>query len=760
MITKKFEQEKRSLKTDSIQSDFVIIGGGMAGVCAAIAAARAGIQVVLIQDRPVLGGNASSEVRLWILGATSHMGNNNRWSREGGIIGEILVENMYRNKEGNPVLFDTILLDKVRLESNITLLLNTAVYDIEKKGDKRISKVRAFCSQNYTFYDISGNLFCDASGDGILAYRAGAGFWMGAEDKLAYGEKFAPDTNEYGELLGHSIYFYSKDTGSPVKFVPPLYALKDITKIPRHGSINSGEHGCKFWWLEHGGRLDTIHDTEDIKWELWSVVYGVWDHIKNSGKFNNVDNLTLEWVGVIPGKRESRRFVGHYTLVQQDIVEQRSFEDTIAHGGWAIDLHPADGVYSNKSGCIQYHSKGTYEIPYRCFVSKDIDNLFYAGRCISATHVAHGSSRVMATSGLGGQAVGTAAAQCIRNGLLPAGLLDKKQMQILQQKLNLEGQSIIDRPINHKSNLLSQAQISASGKFKLSLLPFDGEWYKLDFSAAQMLPLKPGEKYKIELLVNATKPTVLNTEIRHSSKARNYTPDIISSSQVFNLIEGEQKIVLEFINTAEIEQYTFVTFLKNEHVSIRMSEMRCTGILSVFNAFNYSVNNHGKQTPPEDSGIEAFEFWCPQRRPLGHNLGMKIDPVIDVFGIENILEGNTRPTVSPKAWVASPDDDNPTITIGWKDKYNISKISLYFDTDFDHPMESVQMGHPENIVPFCVRSYQIYDDSEQLIYECTDNYETINHITLLQPVSTSKLTVRMKHPSVSIAASLFYLNIE
>lgn len=760
MITKKFEQDKRALKTDSIQSDFVIIGGGMAGVCAAIAAGRAGIQVVLVQDRPVLGGNASSEVRLWILGATSHMGNNNRWSREGGIICEILIENMYRNKEGNPVLFDTILLDKVRQEPNITLLLNTAVYDIEKQEDKRIAKVRAFCSQNCTFYDISGNLFCDASGDGILAYRAGAGFWMGAEDKLAYGEKFAPDTNEYGELLGHSIYFYSKDTGNPVKFVPPVYALKDITKIPRYGSINSGEHGCKFWWLEHGGRLDTVHDTEDIKWELWSVVYGVWDHIKNSGKFNNVDNLTLEWVGVIPGKRESRRFVGHYTLVQQDIVEQRSFEDTIAHGGWAIDLHPADGVYSNKSGCIQYHSKGTYEIPYRCFVSKDIDNLFYAGRCISATHVAHGSSRVMATSGLGGQAIGMAAAQCIRNGLLPAGLLDKKQIQILQQKLNLEGQSIIDRPINRKNNLLSQAQISVSGKLELSLLPFNGGWYKLDFSAAQMLPLKPGEKYKIELQVSVTKQTVLNTEIRHSSKARNYTPDILSGSQSFNLIKGEQKIVLEFTNTAETDQYTFVTFLKNDHVSIRLSEMRCTGILTVFNAFNHSVNNYGKQTPPEDSGIEAFEFWCPQRRPQGHNLAMKIDPVIDVFGVENILEGNTRPTVLPNAWVALPEDNDPTIMIEWKDKLDISKISFYFDTDFDHAMESVQMGHPENVVPFCVRDYQIYDDSEQLIYARTDNYETINHITLLSSLSTAKLTVKMKHPSVSIAASLFYLNIE
>lgn len=103
---------------------------------------------------------------------------------------------------------------------------------------------------------------------------------MGAEEKQVYGELFAPDKGEYGELLGHSIYFYSKDTGKPVKFVPPAYALEDIKEIPRWNRINASEHGCKFWWLEYGGRLDTIHDTEEIKWEIWKVVYGVWNYIK------------------------------------------------------------------------------------------------------------------------------------------------------------------------------------------------------------------------------------------------------------------------------------------------------------------------------------------------------------------------------------------------------------------------------------------------------------------------------------------------
>lgn len=221
------------------------------------------VKTILVQDRPVLGGNASSEVRLWILGATSHMGNNNRWSREGGLIDEILVDNLYRNKEGNPVLLDTLLLEKVRNDLILHYCSIQRFMTLKSGLLMKYPKYTVSVSQNYTFYEISGRLFCDASGDGIIAYRAGAAYRMGAEEKQVYGELFAPDKGEYGELLGHSIYFYSKDTGKPVKFVPPAYALEDIKEIPRWNRINASEHGCKFWWLEYGGRLDTIHDTEE-----------------------------------------------------------------------------------------------------------------------------------------------------------------------------------------------------------------------------------------------------------------------------------------------------------------------------------------------------------------------------------------------------------------------------------------------------------------------------------------------------------------
>ena len=196
----------RGLKCEAIPVDFAVVGGGLAGVCAAVTAARQGLQVALIQDRPVLGGNASSEVRLWGLGATSHMGNNNRWSREGGLVDEILVENTYRNKEGNPLIFDTILLEFVMREPNIRLLLNTAVYEVEKSAPDTISSVTAFCSQNSTRYVVSAPNFCDASGDGIVGFQAGAAFRMGAESSDEFGEHFAPDES-YGNCLGIRFIF-------------------------------------------------------------------------------------------------------------------------------------------------------------------------------------------------------------------------------------------------------------------------------------------------------------------------------------------------------------------------------------------------------------------------------------------------------------------------------------------------------------------------------------------------------------------------
>jgi hypothetical protein len=727
--------DKRIIKTVQLQADLVVVGGGAAGTCCAITAARAGIRVVLVQDRPVLGGNASSEVRLWLLGATVHMGSNNRWAREGGVINEIMMENLWRNKEGNPLLFDTILLEKVLEEKNITLLLNTACFDLEKDGPDRISSVSAYCSQNETRYDIKAPLFCDASGDGVVGFLSGAAFRMGAESKDEFGELFAP-TGEFGHLLGHSIYFYSKDVGRPVKFVPPSYALTDIENaIPRYRSFNSRDDGCKLWWLEWGGRLDTIHETETIKWELWKVVYGVWNYIKNSGNFPDAENLTLEWVGHIPGKRESRRFEGDYMLRQQDIVERRTHDDAVAFGGWSIDLHPADGVFAEIAGSHHLHSKGVYQIPYRCYYSRNIENLFLAGRIMSSTHVAFGSTRVMATLALGGQAVGHAAALCIENGEKPRDILKPERMQILQQRLSRDGHHVPAVLAPDPADLARQATVTASSTLTLSELPAGGPPCPLDRRVAQMLPLAAGAIPEITLWADAEAPATLDVELRRTSDLWHHAPDTTISKATVSVAAGKnQSLTLSFPGEMPADGYAFLILPEKPGVVLHSSPLRVTGLLKLI---------YRGEEKTEHVGGERYEVFTPQRRPEGHNLAFKISPGLKAYEPQNLLNGWQRPTCRTNAWVASPTDETPEITLAWQSPQTFSKISLAFDGDFDHAMESVHWGHPERAVVFCVKRYEILDDKGQVLVAIDDHHHSIVHHQLANPVTTGSLTVRI-----------------
>jgi hypothetical protein len=755
MLKKEFVP-KRELRSVSIDADLVIVGGGLAGVCGAITAARAGLKVTLVQDRPVLGGNASSEVRLWILGATSHMGNNNRWAREGGVLDELLVENMYRNPEGNPLIFDSILLDKVIAEPSINLLLNTSIYEVEKKTDDVIQSVTGFCSQNATRYKLSAPLFCDCSGDGIVGFLSGAAFRMGAESKDEFGEKFAPAA-AYGELLGHSLYFYSKDVGHPVKYVPPAFALNDITKIPRFRSFNAHEYGCKLWWIEYGGRLDTVHDTEKIKWELWKVVYGTWNYIKNSGKFPQAANLTLEWVGTIPGKRESRRFEGDYMLTQHDIVKQNTHFDAAAYGGWSIDLHPADGVFSEKPGCNQWHSKGIYQMPYRSMYSKNIRNLFLAGRIISASHVAFASTRVMATGAHAAQAVAMAAVICKAQGIMPADIIRKNQIGELQKQLLKNGQYIPAIALHDERDLAQSAQITATSELCIADMAIDTSAFflPLDTASAQLIPVDSGAFPQVTFELRAIAHTEIRVELRDSSIAGNFTPDHIIAQRTFMLDKGRNRIAVNFEFKVQAAGYFFLVFERKPEVGLLFTSQRFTGMLSVFNLVNKAVSNYGKQTPPEDIGVDEFEFWCPRRRPDGFNIALAFNPPLNVFNAAAVSNGTDRPVLIPNAWVSQTEDNDPALTLEWPEPQQIGSIHLIFDTDFDHPMETVLMTHPENVMPFCVRNYRVTDGEGKLIFEKRDNYQSRSIIRLEVPVLTKKLIIHTEHPGNNVPAAIF-----
>lgn len=759
--------ENRTLRTEEIAAEFVVVGGGLAGVCAAISAARRAVKVCLIQDRPVLGGNASSEVRVWALGATSHMGNNNRFSREGGIIDELMTENLRRNREGNPVLFDMVMMDKVLAEENIRLLLNTAVYDVDIEDSeqnyskketlyddsallplRRIRSVTAFCPSCETAYRVSGRLFADCSGDGILSWLSGVTARTGAEDRQIYGEAFAPDVRKYGELMGDTIFFYMKDTGRPVKYVAPDFALKDvgkyISKLENSCYFNTSHHGCKYWWIEWGGRMDTVHDTEEIKRELWKVVYGIWDYIKNSGKYPEMLTYTLEWVGTIPGKRESRRMKGLYTLTQNDIVSQRHFDDAVSYGGWAIDLHPADGVYAPGSACNQWHSKGVYQIPWRCFVGDEVANLFFAGRIISTSHVANGSTRVMCTGAHGAEAVGTVAALCLANGLKPADYAVPEKASELRIALEEDGHFVPGFAESDSSNLLNSAVLTASSTWHFRGFK-PNSFRRLDRSMALVLPLM-GIVPAFRLFLKAEKATVLHAELRTSAKVGNYTPEKTVDVREISVNAGESSVTVAFDAQVPELQYCFLTLRTNPLISVGVSAALATGVVTVFNQKNEAVSNNGRQTA-DGNGFESFEFWCPDRRPEARNLALEFTEPVPIYSTELFRNPYKRPYIATNAWASDPEDKDPWLRLHWTRPVEISRLILFFDTDFDHAMETVQMGHPESVMPQCVRNYRILDGYGRTIYEKTGNYQAVNDIKLSKPISTDTVLIEFDSPA-------------
>lgn len=758
------QMARRHFKRERLDADLVVVGGGMAGTCCAITAARAGARVVLLQDRPVLGGNASSEVRVFVIGSAQSAAGNNRWAREGGVVDELLVENTYRNPAGNPVIFDTVLLEKVVEEQDITLLLNTAVLDVEVEDD-RLRGVRAFCSQSSTMYEVTSPLFCDASGDGVVGFLAGAEFRMGAESRDEHGEGYAP-SEEYGDLLGHSLFFYTKDAGEPVRFVAPSYALDDLatTRVPDHlrtiqKLFRTVHHGCLLNWIEFGGRLDTVHDSERIKWQLWKVAYGVWDHLKNSGEFPEAENLTLEWIGHISGKRESRRFEGLYTLRQSDVIDQAEHDDGVACGGWPIDLHPADGIFSEHPTETLVWPRGVYQVPYRCLVSRDIANLFFAGRLISASHVALASTRVMATCANVGQAVGVAAAICAREGLDPAALLAPDRMLALRRALLRTGQHIPGVRLDDPSDLVQQARVVASSELVLGELPADGPPIALSRSHAQLLPLRAGRLPRVTFTVDVKADTTLRLEARAARRPDGYTPEVLLGEQIVRLAPGAgQRVTFDVDVEIERDCYVFFCVMANEHVAVRASTHRTTGLMAVYH----------RATQERDERVDrpGIELWNPlggpswgtvPEQPHGRNLGVEVDPPLQAFGADSVRNGYGRPTSSPNAWVAAADDAAPSLSLRWERPRRIARVDLTFDPDFDNPLLSVIASHPEPAMPFCVKHYRLLADGRP-VAERADNHQARDHHLFEPPLEVSALSLEVLETRDGVPAALFELS--
>jgi hypothetical protein len=454
------------------ETDVFVAGGGMAGVCCALAAARNGAKVILCQDRSTLGGNASSEIRMHVVGADCS-GKRGREleteAREGGIIEEIRLENTVHNPQRSASIFDLILYDKCRRESNLRVMLNTAVTAARIKSGK-IQSVTALRESTEECFKISAQIYVDCTGDGRLGVEAGARFREGREERAAFNEGLAETTAD-SKRLGSTLMFLATKHDRPMPFTAPpwarVFSEDELIQRPHANAASMVDAGLEYgwWWMEWGGTLDTIKDNEKIRDELLAILMGAWNHVKNGGE-HGADNWALDWVGFLPGKRESRRFIGLHTLTQSDIMQSTPFDDAIAYGGWPIDTHPPEGVDTpDLSPCTQHSVPHLYDIPLRACLSENIGNLIFAGRNISATHIGFASTRVMATCAIEGEGVGTAAAFAIKKNCLPSELAaNPVLMHSVQQQLLRYGAYLIGQVNEDSKDLARRATITASSE--------------------------------------------------------------------------------------------------------------------------------------------------------------------------------------------------------------------------------------------------------------------------------------------------------
>ncbi|MGY0035777.1 hypothetical protein [Pedobacter sp. NJ-S-72] len=327
-------------------------------------------------------------------------------------------------------------------------------------------------------------------------------------------------------------------------------------------------------------------------------------------------------------------------------------------------------------------------------------------------------------------------------------------MKFLQLELMKSGQHIPGMTLTDTADLAQSAKITASSEMYLDEIPFDF-MKDLDISAAQMIPLQAGMVPSFTFSVESSEETTLQVELRISSRPGNFSPDELLEIQQIPVKTGTQELSASFNSKLNQNAYVYLCFRKNPGLKLGFSNTRITGVLSVFNSINKAVSNFGSQKPTEDIGVDEFEFWCPQRRPEGHNIALKIDPPLNPFIVEQLKNGISRPVNEPNAWVSSIRDQNPEISLKWAKQTSITRIELCFDTDYDHPMESVLMTHPERTMPFCIRNYTITDGNGNLLFVKKDNYQSINIIELEETVLTDKLALQFEHPSAAVPAALF-----
>ncbi len=728
-----------------------MVGGGLSGICAAVTAARQGVRTALVQDRPVLGGNASTEIRVPPVGANQC---NFAYSRETGLIEELFLNNLLRNPTWCPEGWNLELESLVRNETSLDLFLNTAVCEITMhEGGKQIAGVKAYCSMEETWHVFAAPYFADCSGDGIVGSLSGAEFRMGVEARAEFDEPMCPE-EATGETMGMSLHLHARDAGRAMPFMLPDWVGMEINHddfgpyrpVNEHFFADTGG----FWWLEWGGALDTVHDTTKIKEEVQRITLAVWDYLKNRSPLaERLATYELDWMGAVPGKRESRRFIGDHILTMNEIDAQAYFEDAVAYGGWGFDHHPPDGFHDKENPSTHQYLRGPHNIPLRSLYSRDVANLFFAGRNISATHYALSSTRVMLTCAQIGEAVGMAASYAIRSRRNPRELVSGKAVRAIQRDLLRADHHIHALELPIKNDIAPEAEVRASSTFS------DGDpvesWGtdRLGDRRMLQLPVVTDRLDSLALLINADEDTELRYHFHQGPVNGSTYPEerlaggavAISAGQSrwvelpvgaaiqrpgwhFLILEENPAVAVHIVETPPGRRWYY---LKPDD-PIRPNPFSAWTARSLAIGMERAVDADGARVDAPDWSEHARQF-ASMSAFLQFGYGCRATPAQPVHEPSMVVNPHSRPTREPNLWVsAATSFDSPEwIELSWKEPKSISEIQILFDSSLHFHFYQSWQGYAVNTIPAIVRNYRIIathaDGSESVVVEINGNHQ-------------------------------------
>jgi hypothetical protein len=766
--------------------DLVVCGGGLAGVCAGIASARLGVKTCIIQDRPVFGGNSSSEIRVTPHGAAQFHG----IARETGIISELLIEERARNHEKifengwTNSIWDIVLYDKIMQTPNLSFYLNTSIIDVERTHRHEIKAVIGRELNSETEIKFNAKIFIDCTGDGIVAALAGCEWRMGAEARSEFNEYHAP-TQASSDTMGSSLLFRARDFGFPIPFTPPEWATKydNPDFFYTQGRMPYDLRGG-YWWIEIGMPWNTISDNELIRGELTKHVLGVWDWIKNKDPKTKefATNYGLDWIGQVPGKRESRRVLGQYFMNENDIKNKTVFSDEIAYGGWFLDLHTPGGLLagsSEPSSAEDYKETseyaiasycGPYGIPLRIMLSKDIKNLMMAGRNISATHAALGSLRVMGTTALMGQAAGTTAAILLNQNKTLEQISDQTVQEIKQQLLR-DNCFLPNNKNEDPLDLALSASITASSEARLDGISFEnGSWYQGLKSWREECDNKDqikqeGETPNPNFLIHREGQWIAVGDERKikslqiclgnkSNEIQSINCELIPVDHIWDYRSESAKPLATASLTVPPGKFHWIEWqlnLDDKSGLIPDSYVRLD-VLPNPNVEWYTVETVFA------GHMAAYEIAQGFMRRLGKGLclSFKVEPYQSCFSPRHVTNGVTRPYRCPNLWRSDPVQSLPQwLELKWEKQQLISTIELTFLGNIEREYHAYP---PLFRDPQCVKDYSIEAWSNnrwQEILSIKDNYQRHQQHNLQTPIKTDDLRIIIRSTNGEKSAGLY-----